>query len=180
MQHILGRLRLFLWCLVSTNRMLVCILCSILCPDFPEIPFMPVRRLANHIDKAKLRSKDVDEREALRLCNRLLADKYRHLNMNIKWVEFQVDRKKLLIFAEFREYVTFSNYVKEVCFLVKNYLKKRHNTRYPLRIYIQRKLVQPEDIDFKAFNASIVPPCKPNQRRISRINKSTVAVAVSS
>lgn len=141
---------------------------------------MPVKRLANHIDKAKLRSKVVDEKEAFRLCSRLLVDKYRNLNMTIKWVEFQVDRKKLLIFAEFREYVTFSNYVKEVCFLVKNYLKKKHNTRYPLRIYIQRKLMQHHDIDFKRQDVESIPPCKPSHRRLPRISKPTLAVAVSS
>lgn len=103
--------------------------------------------------------------------------------MDIKWVEFQIDRKKLLIFAEFYEYVTFSNYVREVCFLIKNYLKKKHNTRYALRIYIQRKLMSDQVREkFKAESSMrmfIRRTSQDNGRRRS-MSRESQSIAVSS
>eukprot|EP00924_Labyrinthula_sp_SR-Ha-C_P002749 maker-scaffold_13-snap-gene-6.63-mRNA-1 protein AED:0.00 eAED:0.00 QI:60/1/1/1/1/1/2/418/489 len=104
-----------------------------------EVPFMPVLRRPTHYDRIKYETKEQDELIVLRFCRELLKyPEFMHYNMYVTDVEFQIDRKKLIIYGEFVTRVKFNKYVKQVCEHCKHVFRGKN---IKPRVFIQNKFV---------------------------------------
>ena len=110
-----------------------------LVPGIQEVPFMPALRRPTHFDLMKYESKEADEKLVIRFCRELLKyPEFLHYNMNVTDVEFQIDRKKLIVYGEFVTKVKFNKYVKQVYEHCKHVFKRRN---IKPRIFIQNKFI---------------------------------------
>lgn len=115
--------------------------------DFPliagvqEVPFMPLLRTPTYYDYLHYSSKEKEESLILNYCRDLLEyQEFSHYNMKVTDVEVQIDRKKIIIFATFKQKVKFNKYVKQVYEYCKFIFKKSNYNAKP-RVFIQNKFV---------------------------------------
>lgn len=99
-----------------------------------EAPFVRVVRCATLGDLEILTKKTRDERRMMHIANKLLNDfPTLQAKMRVPVVEFQLDYRKLIVFADLDGYVTFSTYVRALR------SKCQIELNCAPRIYIQRR-----------------------------------------